>query len=69
MDERFIAPLSNDIRQLWSEAEVIAGDWNGESSRYTSGGEVYNEDDASLYREIADTAKALALLLDEVTTS
>ena len=42
MDERFIAPLSMDLRQLWSDAEE------------------YQQ------IEIAEAAKALVLLLDNL---
>lgn len=60
------ATLDLSLDTLIKEQEVIAGDWNGESEHFVSGGDVYNEDDAQLAAETVSVAKDLQRLLVEL---
>lgn len=55
-----------EVKQLEEEARQIASDWNGKDETYFSGGDVFTEDDAHVAEDIADAAKHLMNLLEDL---
>lgn len=58
LDERFIGPLSNDLKQLEKECGELAGMWNGDNPGRL-------EDQAHVCNDIIEASKVLRELLDE----
>ena len=54
-----------DLQKLKSDAEEIAGSWNGEDDKFIADGDIYTEDDAHIAIDIMETCERLEGLLDE----
>lgn len=55
------------LEQIKEKFGTISGDWNGEDSRFTSGGITYADDAAVLAKDILDAVDNLEDLLEQFT--
>ena len=59
--------LQNDekdyLDKLREEYEEISGGWNGEDEQFTSGGNIYHEEDAHIAKDIVEKIDELKELL------
>lgn len=64
MNERTIDfGRGDDLEQIRDKFETIAGDWDGEETRFTSGGEMYTEEQAHQASEIVEKIDELTDLI------